>query len=210
MGTAILGLVTSFVGSALVVLVVYYSYWISNQRASRPAYAGYWWLPAWNCYRFVIRNMPHADSLISLRWRSWIRVIKLARTGSSVDTFVDTELSSGERVLLPGGQDLPVLCFRFQESGGNLQLIHTDKLGVQIGEYPLHPEVDAVKVEFYLRSRSLFLFKHEVARSFELPHYIETSQGKVDFFGELFHLQSSQEGKLLPLIQTAEFLTVGV
>lgn len=100
----------SFLGSALVVGLLYFCYWVSSQHVSRKkAYAKCWWLPGWNCFRFVIRNMRGKNNLILIKYRGWLRSIKPSIVGCSTPTFVDTELISGERILLPGAyeKDLP-------------------------------------------------------------------------------------------------------
>jgi hypothetical protein len=116
----------SFLGSVAVVLLLYFLYWLSSRSCSRNrAYAQCWWLPGWNCFRFVIRNMHSKVNLICVRHRAWLRATKPPITGCSVKSFVDTEITSGERILLPNEQDLPVLCFRLENNGN--RLVHTDK-----------------------------------------------------------------------------------
>lgn len=204
-------IIFSFLGSAAVVLLLYLSYWLSSRHCSREkAYAECWWLPGWNCFRFVIRNMHSEDDLSSIKYRAWLRSIKPATKNCSVRTFMDNDIVLGERILLPRGQDLPILCFRFEEQENKVKLIHTDKLGKPINVYDLSPSVDSLKVEYYLKLRSWFLFKHEVIRIFEIPHYLTVEQKEVNVFEHLLTRQQKNEQRILMVFKTAEVVTVAV
>lgn len=237
----------SFLGSAVVVGLLYFCYWISSRHVSRKkAYAECWWLPGWNCFRFVIRNMRDKNNLTLIKYRSWLRSIKPSIPGCSTPTFVDTELTTGERILLPGayekdlpkkkiervvilikrrvmkwikgeeipldgGQDLPVLCFRFEDNEGNLKFIHTDKLGTPINTYNISSETDSLKIEYYLKLQSWFLFKHEIVRTFEIPHYLPVDGKKVDVFRYLLkRIQTKGERSVRLVFLTAEDIRVAV
>ena len=203
----------SFLGSAVVVVLLYFLYWLSSRRCSRErAYAECWWLPGWNCFRFVIRNMHSEDDLSSVKYRAWLRSIESATQNCSVNTFVDNDIVSGERILLPRGQDLPILCFRFEQHGNMMKLIHTNKLGKPINVYDLGPSVDSLKVEYYLKLRSWFLFKHEIVRIFEIPHYLTTVEGKEEDIFDLhfFKKQQQDEHRIQTTFKTAEVITVAV
>lgn len=161
----------SAIGSTFVLAVLYHLYWISFRHCSaKRAYAQCWWLPDWNCFRFVIRNMHSEENLMSIKYRAWLRSIQPARLGSSVKTFEDKEIASGERILLYGRQDLPVLCFRFEHHGNDIKFVRTDKFGTLIGLYDIKSEEGSLMIEYYLKIQSWFLFKHEIARVFEIPH----------------------------------------
>jgi hypothetical protein len=45
-------------------------------------------------------------------YRAWYRTVIPASDAISVKTYDDIELVNGDRLLLPGKQDLPVICFR--------------------------------------------------------------------------------------------------
>lgn len=157
--------------------------------------------------------MHSEDNLIGVRYRAWLRSIRPSRVGCSVNTFVDAEIVSGERTLLPGGQGLPVICFTFEDKGNGLEFIHTDKLGVPINEYDLSPEVDSLKIEYTLKIQGWFLFKvfkHEVVRTFKVPHYLEVKGGKVDVFKYLLNKQKQQEQQIRLVFLTAEDITIAV
>lgn len=206
-----LSIIFSLVGSAAVLLLLYFLYWLSSRLClHEKAYAECWWLPGWNCFRFVIRNMHSENDLSSVRYRAWLRSIKPATKNCSVNTFIDSDIVSGERILLPRGQDLPILCFRFKKQGNMLQLIHTDKLGKPINVHDLSPSVDSLKVEYYLKVRSWFLFKHEVVRAFEIPYYRTVKQKEVNVFEYLLAKQKENEQRIPIVFKTAEVITVAV
>lgn len=215
----------SFVGSALVVLLLYFFYWLSSYRCSRNrAYAECWWLPGWNCYRFVIRNRYSKDNLLSIKYRAWLRVIQPAKEGCSVRTLMDTELVSDERTLLPAGQDLTVLCFRFEKLGYTLKFIQTDKFGKPTKVMDMMMDIshkrniESINVEYYLKLKSWFLFKHEIARAFVIPHILtreEEHNGSIvdvdkDIFTHLFIKQQEGEQRIQLVFQTSEITTVAV
>jgi len=207
-------LLFSFIGSLLVLIIFYVLYVFSSQRSSRKrAYAELWWLPGWQCFRFVIRNMQSEDSLIDIKYRAWLRSIRPPKAGCSVKTLEDVEIASGERILLPGRQDLPVVCFRFENKGNRQKFIHTNKLGVSINQYDISPEVNSLKIEYLLKMRGWFLFKvfkHEIIRTFEVPHYLEVKKKKVDVFKYLLNKQKQQEQKIRLVFLTKEDITIAV
>jgi len=208
----LLSFVVSFAGSAVVLIVFYSLFVYSSRYASRKrAYARLYWLPAWQCFRFVIRNMESKDSLIGTNYRAWLRSIRPSREGSTVKTFVDVALESGERILLPGVQDLPVICFRFEDGENGLKLVHTNKLGEPIHQYDLTSEVDSLKIEYTVKIRgwSLFkIFKHEIVRTFEVSHYLEAKGKKMNAFRYLLNKQEQKEQRIPIVFLTSEDITI--
>ena len=201
----------SFVGSALVLLLLYGLYWFQSKWwASKRAYAECWWLPGWNCFRFVIRNMHSSDNITSIEYRSWLRDRLPPKQGCSVPSLVDTELTSEKRILLPSGDDLPVCCFRFEESTGGFKFVHTDKLGQAKRAYVLSGETDSLNIEYCLKIPHWFLFKHEISRIFEIPHYSHVREREVNVFDYLKHEQQKGEHKIRLVFKTAEVITVAV
>jgi hypothetical protein len=213
-GDMVMDLLFSFIGSLIVLIIFYSLYVFSSRRSSRKrAYAKLWWLPGWQCFRFVIRNMHSEDNLIGIKYRAWLRSIQPPKEGCSVKTFIDVEIISGERILLPGGQDLPVICFRFENKGNGLKFIYTDKLGVSKNVYDLGPEVDSLKIEYSLKIQGWGLFKvfnHEVVRIFEIPHYLEIRQEKADVFKYLLDKQKQQEQRIRHVFLAAEDITISM
>lgn len=204
-------IIFSFFGSAAVLFLLYLFYLLSSRHCSREkAYAECWWLPGWNCFRFVIRNMHSKDQLSSVKYRAWLRDIEPATENCSVRTFLDRDIVLGERILLPSGDDLPVLCFRFEKEGNNVKLVHTDKLGNPQKVYAISSSVDSLKVEYYLKVRSWFLFKHEISRIFEIPHYLTVKQKEVNVFEHLLTTQQKNEQRIPMVFKTAEVVTVAV
>lgn len=123
-------LASSVLSSLTAIAVIYLLYIMSATHARwRIANAGCWWLPSANAFRFVIRNIPRRTNLSAIRYRAWLRRVVPASSTMSVRTFVDTELVQGERLLLPGRQDHPVICFRMEIVGQSLKFVVTDKMG---------------------------------------------------------------------------------
>src|SRR5205809_6711745 len=113
MGEFVLGVAAS----ALVVVAVWALYglvWVANAR-TRGGGACYW-LPMWRCFRLVVRNLDGPDAITSVRYRTWLRETRPAGGGSSVISWLDREITSGERILLPQREDLTVLSFRCEPS----------------------------------------------------------------------------------------------
>jgi len=60
----VIAVAATVVGAGL----VYGLYWIAYRaRAQQRATAGCWWLPAWRCFRIVIRNIDGADPITAIR-----------------------------------------------------------------------------------------------------------------------------------------------
>jgi len=102
-------------------------------------------------------------------------------------TFVDTDLDSGERIYLPTGQDLPIVCFRFEENLGKIKLIHTDKLGNIIKPYDLEGMND-IMAEYHIEVKHWFVLKHEINRIFFVPLTKEKLKGKIIDFVRDYYL----------------------
>lgn len=234
-------ILNSFLGSVAAAVAVagllYFLYRRSSQRCStEKAYLECWWLPSRKCFRYVIRNMYTKDALFCIKYRAWLREYWPPVDGCSVGTFVDTEIVSGERILLPGrkdspvllpksveselgitissprgGQDLPVLCFRFECTENDLKFIHTDKLGNQIGEpYNIGSNVDSLMIEYYLKITSWFHLKHEIVRIFRIPRWGRKKQDntKVDIFEWFMKKQSGLEQEIPLVVKESEVVTV--
>lgn len=195
----------SLVAAAIVALLVYRVYVrsASHLKRHRLFAKDLWWLPGWNCWRFVVRNMEGKANLREIEYQCWLREIVPAKAGSSVKSFRDTELTAGRRILLPGGQDLPVLCFRFAERDGNLLLAHTDKFGVLLGEFELTGGSKwELKVEYFLETDSSMHLPHRVRRVLTIPEMAGGKDGEVNCFRRLLGRQNDQECTV-PLVFTA-------
>jgi len=155
--------------------------------------------------------MHNEGNLTGIKYRAWLRYVLPKDEGSSVKTFIDRELSSNERLLLPGGQDLPVVCFRVEKRSDGLKLIHTDKKGESISEYPIDELLMGLQIEYLLKIRSWFLFKHEITRSFVIPVRKEQEGQERNLFEEyLLPMQTEKEMKVKIVSQTARQITVTV
>jgi len=207
------GFVFSVLASLCAIGILYLLYLASAKRAAATiATAECWWLPAVNTYRFVIRNIPRHANLFGIRYRAWVRRILPPSEGISVATFQDTHLWDGERLLLPGHEDLPVFCFRLQPSGDALKLVVTDKMGVPAGrEEEIAEDVECLMVEFSVRARTWGLFKHEITRLYAVPQYRELEgQRRNVFMEDLMAIQSSREQQMKSVLQYTNEVTVTV
>lgn len=181
--------IVSFIASLAVVIFIYWgvrqvSSWWLRKRAIGEAEC--WFLPRWNCFRLVIRNIPGHHTLHFIKWRIWLRQVTLRQAGCSVDTYVDTDIGLGERIFLPMGQDLPMTCFRFQESKGDIRLIVTDKLGTPLNAYELN-NVDSIMAEYHVTVRHWFVFRHDVNRIVLMPLAKEQIKGRpIDFLRDYY------------------------
>lgn len=186
---AFVSFMVSFIASLAVVVVVYLvlqrlsSYWLQKGEVGETKC---WFLPRWNCFRVVVRNIPGNHTLLFIKWRAWLRAVIPAQPGCSVKTFVDTDLDSGERIYLPAGQDLPVACFRFNDNLGKVELVLTDKLGKPVNSYALD-DIDSIMLEYHAAVRHWFVFKHDVNRIVFMPLSKEEVRGKtIDFVRDYY------------------------
>jgi hypothetical protein len=190
-------LVVSAAGSLIALLLLYGLYLWSSRRALKDKpYAGMWWLPKWNCFRFVIRNMHGERSLTDVKYAARLRQLKPSSPGCSVNTLIDTRLTEGQVIILPKGYDYPVLCFRLEKTDGKVHFIHTDKVGTQLGSYPIAEDFREILVEYSVRIQTLGLLKHEICRMLSIP-YSEKAKG--DTLDSLFSIQQAGTEQQFPL-----------
>ena len=201
----------SFLGSLVAIYFIYFwHYWRPVRRCKTILEAEAWWLPGWNCCRFVIRNMHRKDNVLDIRCRAFLREILPQKLGSSVKTFADMDIALGERILLAGEQDFPIICFRFEHQDSGLKFIHTDKKGVLKKTFDVRPELEALTVEYYLRIKRGFLLKHEISRLYQIPHYLEKNGTRIDYFEKLLEDQSKPEHRIEHVFKREEFITVTI
>jgi hypothetical protein len=210
-GIMLLNFVLSMMPSLAAIGVLYLLYVASALYAGkRIGKAECWWLPGANTFRLVIRNLPRNAHLSSIRFRAWLREVAPASEGMSVRTFIDSELTQGERLLLPEREDQPLICFRLEPDGEALKLVVTDKLGNPIESRP----IDDVRlmVEFSLRTRNWFLFKHDIARAYSIPRYRLLSNGeRTDVFREeILPTQGFMEDQIKSLTEYADDVAVTI
>jgi hypothetical protein len=129
----------------------------------------------------------------------------------SVDTFIDTELAQGERLLLPRRQDQPIICFRLEAVGQDFNLIVTDKMGNPEGSRPVDDQTASLMVEFSARARTWFLFKHDISRLYAIPQFRVIANHRHNVFREyLLPIQSSHEQQMKSVLQYADEVTVTI
>lgn len=206
------GFLFSVLSSLTAIGVLYALYWASAAYARRHvATAECWWLPGANTFRFVIRNIPRKGNLFNLRYRAWLRRDIPATDDISVGTFVDDDLLDGERLLLPGGQDLPIVCFRLEAASHGFKFVRTDKMGTAQDTRAIDDDTVRLMVEFSARARTWFLFKHDVSRLYVVPQFREVEgQRRNVFRDDLLPMQRSDEGQMKSVMQYAEEVTVTV
>jgi hypothetical protein len=122
---------------------------------------------------------------------------------------MDTELSTGRRVILPAGQDLPILCFRFEERGGKLVFVHTDKFGVDLTRFEISDSKEReLKAEYGLETTSPMGLPHRVRRLLTIPENATTQHGEVNIFKRLLSLQGESECSVPYAFTGAEQISV--
>ena len=206
------GFLLSVLSSLTAIGLLYALYLGSSSYARRcVATAECWWLPGAKTFRFVIRNMPRQANLFGIRYRAWLRRDVPATDGISVGTLMDDDLVQGERLLLPGGQDLPAICFRLEATDSGLKFVVTDKMGTPQDSRSIDDEVARLMVEFSAKARTWFLFKHEVSRLYAIPQFRELEGQRRNIFREyLLPMQSSGEDRMKSALQYASEVTVTI
>ena len=204
--------VLSALGSFFAIVMVYALYICSAEYCkSHKAMAECWWLKDARSFRFVIRNMSGSTNLTDIRFRVWMRTIIPSAEGISVKTLVDAEVESGERLLLPRRQDLPLLCFRFEQADSAVALLITDKRGAVLRNFAVPSDLNYLMFEYTARTRHWYLFKHEISRIYALPQYKQIGGERRNVFTEyLLALQSGPERQAKSVLKFAEEVTVTV
>ena len=154
--------------------------------------------------------MEGDSSLRSLRFRTWLRDIEAARPGSSVASFIDTELGSGERLLLPAEQDLPILCFRLELQGDRLVLVYTDKLGTPKASFLLTAKREyALMAEYTFNISGPLGISHSLNRLLAIPRYLEREcDEKFDLYVALYKQQGDVEQSVAVTLTGGEYISV--
>jgi len=115
--------------------------------------------------------------------------------GCSVNTLVDTEIDLGERIFLPAGQDLPIICFRFDDRRSNIKLVVTDKLGNALNSYDLN-DIKSIMAEYHFAVRHWLVFKHDINRIVLMPLYKDKIKGQlVDFLRDYYLAKQKSSSK---------------
>ena len=200
----------SVLASILAIGLVYVLYiisgsWVRNNIAKGEC----WWLPGAKTFRFVIRNLYGHQKLFDIQYHIWLRRDIPPTNKISINTLDDFEISEGKRLLLPVRQDLPLLCFRLKKNRkSDLEFIITDKMGKKRSSHPINDDSFRVMIEFSVRTRTWWLFKHEVRRIYAIPQ-IKTIRGerKNIFIEYLLPMQSTTESQMRLVSQYADEVT---
>lgn len=204
----VISFLLNLAGSLAGLAVLYGLYLRASGLAARnKATAELWWLPGWNCFRLVIRNIPVRYEITDIRSRSWLRDVVARRDGCSVNSFKDVNLISSERLTLSREDDYPLVCFRLQRLNGGLQFVLTDKFGVELGLNMLSKEFEELLVEYSAKIQTWKLLKYEISRMFVFP-YSDKDEGQI--FEELFAMQQGPEARYRKMFLRAETIRVAI
>lgn len=175
--------------------------------SSEIASAEMWWLPAWNCFRLVIRNIPVGYEITDVRSKAWLRDVLSPRDGCSVNSFRDLDLVCGERMLLPRTDDFPLACFRLHKANNGFQFVLTDKFGAEMASHRLSSEFKEFSVEYTAKVQTWKLFKYEINRVFVIPYKDEV---KGEVFQRVFEMQHGPEARFPVMFRRAEVIRVSI
>jgi hypothetical protein len=107
-------------------------YWILKRSSRSEGQPGLWYMPAYQSFRLVIRNLPGHHALSDIRQRALLRTDVSSRPGASVKTLLDDVLSEREDFFVFPGTDQILINFRIEgDSPGDLFFVVTDKLGAE-------------------------------------------------------------------------------
>jgi hypothetical protein len=198
--------------SLLAAFAIWAIYIAVLQSAREVASLECWWNPDFKNWRIVIRNIDSDFTLLDTTYRSWYRLYHRAANNASVITYDDLLLSSGNRVVLPRRQDLPLLCFRLAESAGAIVMILTNKLGAESERIVLREEQNqSILCEYSTHVVVWRLFKISVSRLFILPDYLQLGGGRPkDVFRSLLARQQAVECKVPLVFQHTHELTISL
>lgn len=202
----------SVIASLAAISLVYILYFLSAVCVKNHAgKAECWWLPRAKTFRFVIRNLHGKGNLFDIRYHIWLRKDIPPTKGISINTLDDLDVCEGERIILPPGQDLPIICFRLEKRKSTLFLVITDKTGNPQSSFPIKDDSFRIMIEFSIRTRTWFFFKHEISRLYSIPQFKTIDGIRHNIFLEnLLPMQSSVENIMELASQYAEEVTVTV
>jgi hypothetical protein len=123
----------TFIGQLLALLTFFafpaIQYLILKKFSRKQGRPELWYLPAYG-FRLVIRNMPNKRILSDLRYKTILRKIIHANSGSSVSTFQDEILINKDDFFLFPGVDQILICFKINgDKESELKFALTDKFG---------------------------------------------------------------------------------
>jgi hypothetical protein len=84
-------------------------------------------------------------------------------------------------------------------------------MGKPVSSHPIKDNSTRLMVEFSVRTRTFFFFKHEISRIYAIPQFKKLDGVSTNIFrGYLLPMQTSNEGKMDSVSQYAEEVTVTV
>src|SRR5260370_40213253 len=106
--------------------------------------------------------MHNDRPLTDIGYRTLFRDLRPSSSGCSVNTLIDTDLTSGQVIILPEGYDFPVLCFRLDRLNGGAFFLLTDKNAERIGSYPLTPRFEEGLVDDSVNNHTFLLVNQPI------------------------------------------------
>ena len=136
-----------------------------SRREGRPEI---WYIPSYQHFRLVIRNIPGNKTLSDIKYRAIIRDVVLPNDECSVTTWPDRTIVEREDFFLFPESDQLLLCFRLEHGDTALNLVHTDKLGKTISRL-IFPQTSLLLVDYSANLENLFNFDVRLAKRVEIP-----------------------------------------
>jgi hypothetical protein len=201
-------LLLNVAGSLIAIAILYGLYvWASHRSSRDKANAQLWWLPAWKCFRLVIRNIPYEYDITDIRSRAWLRDLIPHHEGSSVNSFKDVDLICSDRIMSWRGDDYPLVCFRLAKTNVGYSFVLTDKFGAEISTHVLSKAFEELLIEYSAKIQTGKLLKYEVNRTFVFP-YRDKKEG--DIFSELLAMQGGPEAPFRKMLLKAEVVRISI
>ena len=125
-----------------------------------------WFLPN-HGLRIVIGNIPSNRDLINLKLAAKLRTRIPRPEEKSVGDLYEQVLLSREELFLFAHTDEIIICFRLERSLNGIDLIVTDKLGVEKDRYPLS-SFDKLICDYTAELKNFFNFDVKLAKRVEL------------------------------------------
>ncbi|MBD2057800.1 hypothetical protein H6F88_17535 [Oculatella sp. FACHB-28] len=132
--------------SQLIALITFFAfpaiqYILLKRLSQREGYPKLGYIPGYG-FRLVIKNIERKRRFRDIKYKIFIRKLIPPSDGSTVYTFSDQEILSGEELFLFPNSDQTMLCFQLKgRSEDNVTLVLTDKIG--------KPIQDAISIESF-------------------------------------------------------------
>ncbi len=191
-------LLLNVAGSIIALILLYGVYILCSVWASRDkACPELWWIPKFNCFRYVIRNNPGYD-ITDIHSRAWLRDIVPKGEGCGENSFREFAVVMGNRVMIPKGDDYVLVSFRLAEGeDSGLVFVLTDKFGANPDPHRLSEEFQEFLVEYSAKIQTGWLLKYEISRTYVIPKFHEIHGS---LFQVLLAIQEENEEAPFPFL----------